>query len=311
MRITLNRSPKTVEQYETDLILFFRFLTAQRMGISLKSEEFDAIRPKDVGLSLLQSVTSSDIYEFLMYSADVRGNHAKTRARKLSFFKFMTSTMHYLPDNPAKDIASPTVRPGLPKYLSVEESMALLQTVQTDYESRTRVRDYAILTLFLNCGMRLSELCGMNLSKLNLKERVVRIVGKGNKERQIHLNDACVDALEAYLAVRPTEGVKGEHRDAVFLSRQKRRINGRTVELMMKKYLKNAQLNEERYTPHKLRHTAATLMFSEGGVDVRTLKEILGHEQLNTTQIYTHIESTELKIAAEANPLSKLDFDKS
>ena len=156
------------------------------------------------------------------------------------------------------------------------------------------MRDYAILTLFLNCGMRLSELCGMNLSRLNLRERVVRIVGKGNKERQIHLNDACVAALEAYLAVRPAEGVKGEHRDAVFLSRQKRRINGRTVELMMKKYLKDAQLNEQRYTPHKLRHTAATLMFSEGGVDVRTLKEILGHEQLNTTQIYTHVGDRQL-----------------
>ena len=307
MRITLNRSPKTVEQYETDLILFFRFLTAQRSGISPKSEEFDAIRPVDADLSLLQSVTSSDIYEFLMYSADVRGNHAKTRARKLSsirsFFKYMASTMHYLPDNPAKDIASPTVRPGLPKYLSVEESMALLQAVQTDYESRTRVRDYAILTLFLNCGMRLSELVGISLGDIDPNLRSLRVLGKGAKERVIYLNDACRAALGDYLTVRAMDPDIRD-RDALFLSTRHVRISNKTVQYVVYKYLRAAGLEYKHYSTHKLRHTAATLMYQTGQVDVRVLKDILGHEQLNTTQIYTHVSDAHMEQAMQQNPLS-------
>ncbi len=297
------KSPLTVDEYALDLRMFFRFLKRHR-GLAEPTLPFNQIPIDDVDEALLRSVTLSDFYAFLNYLARDKGDNAATRARKVSclrsYFKYLTNHQHILESNPADLLEVPKNPSRLPIYLSLEESTRLLEAV----EGENAVRDYAILTLFLNCGMRLSELCGMNLSKLNLKERVVRIVGKGNKERQIHLNDACVDALEAYLAVRPTEGVKGEHRDAVFLSRQKRRINGRTVELMMKKYLKNAQLNEERYTPHKLRHTAATLMFSEGGVDVRTLKEILGHEQLNTTQIYTHVGDRQLREATQKNPLA-------
>ena len=302
------KSSLTVDEYALDLRMFFRFLKRER-GLVSPSLPFEQIPIDDVDEALLRSVTLSDFYAFLSYLARDRGDTAATRARKVSclrsYFKYITNHQHILDSNPADLLEVPKNPSRLPVYLSLEESTRLLNAV----EGENAVRDYAILMLFLNCGMRLSELCGMNLSRLNLRERVVRIVGKGNKERQIHLNDACVAALEAYLAVRPAEGVKGEHRDAVFLSRQKRRINGRTVELMMKKYLKDAQLNEQRYTPHKLRHTAATLMFSEGGVDVRTLKEILGHEQLNTTQIYTHVGDRQLREATQKNPLAGLKRD--
>ncbi|MBQ6058599.1 MAG: tyrosine recombinase XerC [Clostridia bacterium] len=304
------KSPLTVDEYELDLRMFFRFLK-QRRGLVPSDIPFDQIGIGDVDQELLRSITLSDFYAFLNYLAREKGDQAATRARKVSclrsYFKYLTNHQHLLDSNPAELLEIPKNPSRLPIYLSLDESLRLLDAV----EGKNAVRDYAILTLFLNCGMRLSELCSMNLSKLDLRERTVRIVGKGNKERLIHLNSACVEALEAYLALRPTEGVTGDDRDAVFLSRQKKRINGRTIELMLKKYLQNASLSTDRYTPHKLRHTAATLMFSEGGVDVRTLKEILGHEQLNTTQIYTHVGDRQIKEAAQKNPLSGVRRKKS
>ncbi len=313
MRVTLNRSPKTVEQYEIDLTLFFRYILAQRQGISPKDPAMSELDVSAVDLELLRSISSVDIYEFLMYTADVRGNHAKARARKLSairsFYKFMTSTMHYLQDNPAKDIASPTIRPGLPKYLSVEESMSLLQAVQADTQSKTRVRDYAILTLFLNCGMRLSELVGISLCDIDPHLRSLRVLGKGAKERIIYLNDACRMALGDYLTVR-AQDPEIRDPDALFLSNRHVRISNKTVQYTVYKYLRAAGLEYKHYSTHKLRHTAATLMYQTGQVDVRVLKDILGHEQLNTTQIYTHVSDEHMEQAMRQNPLANIRPEK-
>ena len=296
------KSPRTVDEYALDLRMFLRFLKRHR-GLTDKRTSFDEISIHDIGVDMLKTVTMNDFYAFLNYLAREKGDSAATRARKVSclrsYFKYLTNNLHVLTHNPAEFLEVPKNPSRLPIYLSLDESMRLLDAVEGEYAAR----DYAILTIFLNCGIRLSELCGMNLSRLNLSQRVVRIVGKGNKERLVHLNDACVEALTAYLATRPTEGVRGEDRDAVFLSRQRRRISGRTVELMMKKTLERAGLDTELYTPHKLRHTAATLMFTSG-VDVRTLKEVLGHEQLNTTQIYTHVGDQQLREATQRNPLA-------
>lgn len=312
MRVTLNRSPKTVEQYQTDLLLFFRYLEAQRQGISLRdAEAVSALDVSGVDLPFLQSVTSADLYEFLIYASDIRGNHAKARARKLSairsFFKYMTSTMHYLTDNPAKDIASPTVRPALPKYLSVEESVSLLNAVQNDAASKTRVRDYAIVTLFLNCGMRLSELVGINIADIDPHLRSMRVLGKGAKERLIYLNDACRRALGDYLTVRAQDPEIREP-EALFLSSRHIRISNKTVQYVVYKYLRAAGLEYKHYSTHKLRHTAATLMYQTGQVDVRVLKDILGHEQLNTTQIYTHVSDAHMEQAMRQNPLAGIQM---
>lgn len=307
LRITLNRSPKTVEQYGTDLMLFFRFLLCRRDGIAPTAEAFAAADLRRIDLAFVGAVTTADIYEFLMYTASERNNQPKARARKLSsikgFYRYLTTTVHRLEQNPAIDISSPTIKPSLPKYLSVEESVNLLETIQNDPECRSRERDYAIVTLFLNCGMRLSELVGINLGDLDSELRSVRVLGKGAKERVIYLNDACRFALKDYLRVR-AQDTEVKDPNALFLSRLHRRISNKTVQWLVYKYLGEAGLSYKHYSTHKLRHTAATLMYQTGEVDVRVLKDILGHEQLNTTQIYTHVSDAHMENAMQMNPLS-------
>lgn len=309
LRITLNRSAKTTEQYGTDLMLFFRFLLCQRDGISPTEEAFAALDLRRIDLSLVKTVTAADIYEFLMYTASVRDNQPKARARKLSsikgFYRYLTNTIHQLERNPAIDISSPTIKPSLPKYLSIEESVSLLEAIQNDPECRTRERDYAIVTLFLNCGMRLSELVGINIGDLDSELRSVRVLGKGAKERVIYLNDACRAALRDYLRVR-RQDTEAKDPNALFLSRLHRRISNKTVQWLVYKYLGEAGLSYKHYSTHKLRHTAATLMYQTGEVDVRVLKDILGHEQLNTTQIYTHVSDAHMENAMQRNPLSDI-----
>jgi site-specific recombinase XerD len=204
-----------------------------------------------------------------------------------------------LQENPVADIEYPKLRKSLPKYLTMDQAKALLQAV----EGPNQVRDYAILMIFLNCGIRRSELVGLNLS--DVYEDRIRVVGKGNKERFVYFGSACRKAIDAYLPERRKQ-ILTDNR-ALFGSRDSNRISVSAVHRLVKKALLQAGLDATQFSAHKLRHTAATMMLS-GGVDVKTVQEVLGHESLNTTQIYTHIESTELKIAAEANPLSKLDF---
>lgn len=309
------QSQLTIQEYYLDLRMFLRFIKLMRndMPVSTRLEDIDI---QDISLSFIEEIDTSDVFDFLSYLSNDRainpgaaapdyGIAPAARARKLSaiksFYKYLTVRTKQLQENPVQDLEYPKLRKSLPKYLTLEQSSALLQAVSGQNEKR----DYAILMLFLNCGIRRSELVGLNLS--DVYEDRIRVVGKGNKERFVYFGAACRKAIDAYLEER-NKRILTDNR-ALFGSRNGNRISTDAVHRLVKKALLQAGLDSTQYSAHKLRHTAATMMLS-GGVDVKTVQEVLGHENLNTTQIYTHIESTELKIAAEANPLSKLDFSK-
>ncbi len=307
------QSDLTIFEYYLDLRMFLRFIKLMRNDMPIKTRLED-IPIKDLDIEFLRSITTSDVFDFLSYLSRNRTNtpdspcpeygiSASSRARKLSsiksFFKYLTLRTKLLNDNPVADLEYPKLRKSLPKYLTMEQSAALLQAVS----GANQKRDYAILMLFLNCGIRRSELVSLNLS--DIYEDRIRVVGKGNKERFVYFGSSCRKALDIYLAER-NKKILSDNR-AVFGSRNGNRISVEAVHRLVKKALMQAGLDSTQFSAHKLRHTAATMMLS-GGVDIKTVQEVLGHENLNTTQIYTHIENTELKIAAEANPLSKLDF---
>jgi len=305
-----NCSVKTVSEYLLDLRTFFRFLVADREGISPDSEEFLKIDISRLDLDFMKSISTEDIYGFLMYSGTVRNNLWSAKARKLSaikaFFKFLTVKRKLIEVNPAIDIESPKPKKSLPKVLTIEEAKMLLDAVKSDKESKSVNRDYAIITLFLNCGMRVSELVGIDLSDIDHELRSLRVVGKGNKERIVYLNDACRYALGDYISERAQADNSRITTKALFLSSRDQRISVKTVQWMVYKYLDAAGLGSKHYSVHKLRHTAATLMYQSGNVDVRVLKDILGHEQLNTTQIYTHVSNESMEKAMAQNPLSDI-----
>ncbi|MBE6545878.1 MAG: recombinase XerC [Ruminococcaceae bacterium] len=304
-----NASEKTISEYMLDLRTFFRFLKAREFKIDPNSEEFEKIDIRAVDLDYIKHITTEDIYDFLMYTDTVRGNMAAAKSRKLSaikgFFKYLTTKRMMLEENPAVDIESPKRKQALPKFLSLEESLLLLDAVQNDTESQSRVRDYAIITLFLNCGMRVSELVGIDINDVDRQLRSMSVTGKGNKQRIIYLNEACRDALSDYLDERLSDMHGKANTPALFLSKREQRISVKTVQWLVYKYLDLAGLESKHYSVHKLRHTAATLMYQSGNVDVRVLKDILGHEQLNTTQIYTHVSNRSMEEAMEHNPLSR------
>ncbi|MBQ9098526.1 MAG: tyrosine recombinase XerC [Clostridia bacterium] len=306
-----NCSPKTVSEYLLDLRTFFRYIVATRDGIDPESDEFTAIDIRQLDLSFMGSIRTSEIYAFLQYSGSVRKNLWAAKARKLvtirMFYRYLVNKTKQLEINPAAEIESPKPRKSLPKFLSLQESLTLLETIKNDRSSRTVPRDFAIVTLFLNCGMRVSELVGINLSDINRDMKSLRVTGKGAKERIIYLNDACREALTEYLPIRMADekGYSSKEK-ALFLSGQRKRISVKTVQWMVYKYLDMAGLGERHLSVHKLRHTAATLMYQQGGVDVRVLKEILGHEQLNTTQIYTHVSDSNMEEAMTKNPLAHI-----
>ncbi len=307
-------SAKTVEEYCIDLRMFFKYLIAEKEGFPKEGEEFDAIDISGVDLEFVSSIKTSDIYEFFYFVDRIRGNKTAAKARKLSavkaFFKYLTQKRGLLENNPAANIESPKKKQSLPKHLTLEESIDLLNAVKADSDSKTRSRDYCIITLFLNTGMRLSELAGISFSDIDRELRSVRVVGKGNKERIIYLNDACRAAIEEYMPERMAQPVKKPGETAFFVSSQGNRISIKTVQWMVGKYLNAAGLEYKHFSTHKLRHTAATLMYQSGKVDVRVLKEILGHEQLNTTQIYTHVADEGMERAVAANPLASVGVAK-
>ena len=307
------QSPRTISEYYLDLRMFLRFIKLMRNDMPINTR-LDDIPIKDVDLALLASVKTSDVFDFLSYLANDRvpnpdslmpdrGIETAARARKLSalksFYKYLTVRTKYLEENPVADLEYPKLRKSLPRYLTMEQSAALLKAASGENQKR----DYDIIMIFLNCGIRRSELVGLNLT--DVYEDRLRVIGKGNKERFVYFGTACKKAIDAYLEER-NKKVLSDNR-ALFGSRDNNRISTTAVHRLIKKYLLIAGLDQDCFSAHKLRHTAATMMLS-GGVDVKTVQEVLGHENLNTTQIYTHIENTELKIAAEANPLSKIDF---
>jgi len=307
-----NCSPLTVKEYVNDIILFFRYIIVTRRGDKPEKTEMTEVSIAPLDYALVGSVRTDEIYSYMLYLTSVRGNGVRIRARRLSaiktFYKYHTAKSRKLTENPAQDIDSPTVKPALPKYMSLDESIKLLESVPRDCP--TYERDYCILTLFLNCGMRLSELVGINLADIDEDLSKLVVTGKGSKMRVVYLNSACRKALIDYLKVRQSKAT--EHgqpiidKQALFLSARRTRISNQMVQTMVYKYLKLAGLDGRGLSVHKLRHTAATLMYNEGEVDVLTLKDILGHEQLTTTQIYTHLSNKKLEEAAEMNPLAKI-----
>lgn len=301
-------SQKTVQEYLLDLRTFFRYLLAREMDIDMESDAFQEIDVSSIGLERLGQIRPEDLYDFLYYTNQTRKNQWSARSRKLSairaLYRYLVNKRHYLEYNPTSDIDSPKPQKTLPKVLTFDESIALLKAVEQDQESKYRVRDYAILTLFLNCGMRVSELVGINLADIDSQLLSLRVKGKGNKERIVYLNEACRTALAEYLLERQSSVYAAVTDRAVFLSRLNQRMSVKTVQAMVYKYLKIAGLESKHYSVHKLRHTAATLMYQSGNVDVRVLKEILGHEQLNTTQIYTHVSNSDMETAMNFNPLA-------
>ncbi len=302
------QSAKTIQEYYLDLRMFLRFMVLVKREMPYDTD-LNTIEIKDVDLAFIETISVSDIFDFLSYLANDRvsdqrdadpGIGSAARARKLSsiksFYKYLTHSKQ-LDVNPVQDMEFPKIRKSLPRYLTLEQCTSLLKAV----DGPNAKRDYAILMLFLNCGIRRAELVGLNLT--DVYEDRIRVVGKGNKERIVYMGAACKAAIDAYLPER-NKMVLTDNR-ALFGSRDKNRISVTAVHRLVKKHLLSAGLDASQFSAHKLRHTAATLMLSHG-VDVKTVQEVLGHENLNTTQIYTHIESTELKIAAEANPLSKI-----
>lgn len=293
------KSPKTVDEYFYDIRSFYRFLNI-KFGVA-NNIEFNKIEIDNISIDMLKKVDLNLLYEYANFLNRDLGNKSRTRARKMSslksYFKYLHSKVKLIDENPTIDLDTVKTEKQLPKYFTLEDSISLLDAV----DERNYERDYCILTLFLNCGMRLAELVSINITDIQGDKLVV--VGKGNKERTIYLNQSCIDAIEAYMPVRNKMNPEYKDRNALFLSERNNRISRRTVQHTVEKYVKKLGMDSHKYTTHKLRHTAATLMH-QSGVDIRILQEILGHKQLSTTEIYTHINNDEIKAAVSKNPLN-------
>ncbi len=299
------RSQLTVNEYAIDLRCFFRYIIALRTGVAENDADISV-----VDAEYAESISSDDIYGYLLYLAQNRQLKPTTRSRKLatirSFYKYHTTKSRLLKNDPAKDVDAPRLPIGLPVVMTMEESLMLLNSF--DRSDINYKRDYFITLLFLSCGLRLSELVGINLSDIDTDFNRFTVRGKGNKTRVLFFNDVCKDALREYLEVRQKATIAWGRRvkdtDALFLSRNGLRLSNKTVQWMLNRQLKLCGLDKRGYSAHKLRHTAATLMYSESGIDVMMLKEILGHSQLSTTQIYTHVKSEAVKQALEKSPFN-------
>ena len=301
MQNVQEKSETTLNVYYVDLRMFFRFMKKRR-GIVGAEVDLKDIGIKDIDINFIKTIDFEDIKSFMTFCMEERGNRAAARSKKCSvlntFFNYLTKKVRLLKENPAENIDFPKKAKVLPKYLTLEQSIALLKSVDGEYKER----DYCILTLFLNCGMRLSELVGINMNDI-MENNMLRIFGKGRKERIVYLNEACNHALQEYLKVRPENA---EDKNALFISKRNKRISKETVQFMVYKYIDKIGLGEQGYSVHKLRHTAATLMYQHGNVDIRVLKDVLGHEHLDTTEIYTHLSSKQVQNAINANPLANL-----
>lgn len=305
----LNKSPNSIKEYNYDIAMFLKYI---KMRFNLtKEHDFSKITIYDFPISEVQKIELSDIHAFISYLATNLHSKAATRARKCSsiriFFKYLSQKEKLITNNPAQNLETPKREKRMPKYLSLDESKKLLSTISDDIDNRNEKRDYAIITIFLNCGIRLSELVGINIKDITFSECKLNVIGKGNKERTIYLNKSCMNAISDYIEnSRPKEGIKSNSKDALFLSERMERISNRTVQYVVKKELMKAGLDSNKYSVHKLRHTAATLMYQYGGVDIRALQELLGHESISTTEVYTHVENSQVRNAIENNPLANI-----
>ena len=305
--VVLNKSPNSVKEYNYDLNMFLKYM---KIHLKITKEtDFSKINIRYFDIQTLKKITTNDINSFLSYLALNQGSRPATRARKISTIRIFFAYLYdqkLIDDNPALGIKTPKQEKRMPKYLSLDDSKKLL-SVTADENDENKERDYAIITLFLNCGLRLSELVGINISNIDFSEYKLTVIGKGNKERTIYLNEACIRAIQDYLSVRPKDGVKVDSKGsnkALFLSKRKERISNRMVQYIVERELMKAGLDTSKYSAHKLRHTAATLMYQYGHVDIRALQELLGHESIATTEIYTHVSNEQVRDAVERNPLN-------
>ncbi len=301
--VTKGLSKRTVHEYYLDIRFFLKYLRMMKDPACENINDINEITIKDMSISLLDNVKLQTLYEYLYYIKEERGNQANSRSRKTSalksFFGFLYHNQNLIDHDPTERLELPTQKKSIPKFLTLEQSQKLLQSIDTAFFER----DYCIITLFLNCGIRLSELVGLNTTDLLLDECQMRILGKGNKERMVFLNDACMNSICDYLSVR--NNMKSEITDnALFLSKRHNRISKRRVQQIVENALSAAGLSGMGYSAHKLRHTAATLMYQYGNVDALTLKEVLGHASTSTTEIYTHLTNENIRSAIESSPLA-------
>lgn len=310
----LNKSQNTMKEYNYDINHFLKFIKC-KFGMAKMDDEtgLSNIKINDLTLDIIAKIQLEDIHAFLGYMKETFHSKPATLARKVAsirvFFQYLCNKTKKIPNNPATDLETPKLGKRLPKYLSLDQSKELLKISQmppsgTHGNHDNSSRNFAIITLFLNCGMRLSELVGINIKDIDFSENKLNVIGKGNKERTIYLNKACINAINRYLIDRPKEGVKFNSRDALFLSEQRKRISNRTVQYIVKQEMQLAGIDANKYSVHKLRHTAATLMYKYGNVDIRALQELLGHESISTTEIYTHVDNDQIRNAVENNPLA-------
>nr|WP_300004516.1 tyrosine recombinase XerC [Tissierella sp.] len=296
-------SPNTVKEYYFDLRMFLRFMKLRYKIVDPKIS-FEEIDISDIDKDFIRKISLQDLHAYISHVDKIRNNKSLAKSRKVaslrSFFDYMHTKINIIDINPALQLESPKSNSRLPVYLTLEQSNNLLDAALANKNEEYRSRDYAIITLFLNCGLRLSELSSINIDKIR-DDDTLTVIGKGNKERTIFLNKACVDAINDYLKIRPKDSNDDK---ALFINKQKSRLGNRGIQYMIDKYLKQIGLDTSIYSTHKLRHTAATLMYKYGNVDIRALQEILGHESVATTQIYTHIDDTRLRDAVKSNPLS-------
>ena len=313
----LNKSPNSVKEYNYDIAHFLKFIKYRFRIVKVDSEkEIKTITIDDMDISTVAKITIEDIHAFLAYLKNTYNSKPATLCRKAStiriFFHYLCNKTKRIPNNPAQDLENPKLERRLPRYLNLEQSQELLRVSATPPPNSKRnhdnsIRNHAIITLFLNCGIRLSELVGINIKDIDFSENKLNVIGKGNKERAIYLNKACVNTIKSYLEIRPHEGVEYDSKDALFLSEKKRRISNRMVQDIVKQELKLAGIDSTKYSAHKLRHTAATLMYKYGNVDIRALQELLGHESISTTEIYTHVDNEQIRNAVENNPLANFE----
>ncbi len=303
----LNKSPNSIKEYNYDLATFLKYI---KLHFGLTNEtDYSKIIINDIDIDTIRKITLEDIHAFVSYLATELRSKPATRARKISsiriFFKYLSAKAKLIEVNPAQNLETPKLEKRMPKYLTLEDSKKLLYEAGNE-DNRNSARDYAITTLFLNCGMRLSELVNINIKDIKFDDCKMTVIGKGNKERTIYLNNACMRAISEYLEARPKEGIKYDSKDALFLSERRERISNRTVQYIIKNELRKAGLDTNKYSVHKLRHTAATLMYQYGNVDIRALQELLGHASISTTEIYTHVENERVRNAVESNPLADM-----
>lgn len=300
------KSPLTVCEYASDLKLFFAYMLRQENLSKYKNTPIEEIDISKLDIDFISSARVTTAYAFLDYCRITRKNDAAARARKVvsikRFYRFLR-IQNCIDENPMQDLESPKIKKTQPKYLSLDQAVSLLESVDGKYKER----DYCILVLFMNCGLRLSELVSINCTDIRSDNTIV-ITGKGNKQRTVYLNSACVQAIKDYMKVRPVDGVKDK--EALFISRQMNRISPKTVQHIVDEYLEKSGLGNLGFSTHKLRHTAATLMYQYGNVDVLQLKEILGHENISTTEIYTHLVDSQLKASVDSNPLNKVKINR-